>query len=94
MAKAMLRQKDLRPDLHLLLVARNETIAARQRVKNERDRNISDFFRNEYYAAIHDLHRSFSVKQVEVIESDGESDATASQIMKVLEKRGLKRVGG
>jgi thymidylate kinase len=79
----------LRPDFYILLRARTETINARQMRKNEREKNLTDFFRTRYYSAIQEIHRKTGEDKVETIYTDSDSDATLQVILSLLKKRGL-----
>lgn len=87
MVKKMLEEPSLRPDLYILLRAPPETINHRQLGKEERERNMTEFFRTRYYTALDEIHLELGETNVEVVETDHHVDVTLSSILKVLERR-------
>ena len=87
-ARMLLNDKMLRPDLFVLLSANTKVIEERQERKNERERNMSEFFRTEYYNAIEDLHRQLGLTNVERVTTDSEVPKTSGVIRALLERHG------
>lgn len=88
LAKALLGDKMMQPDLFVLLAADTKVIEERQARKDERDRNMSEFFRTEYYNAINDLHTQLGLENVERVTTDAEVAKTSAVIRALLERRG------
>lgn len=91
-ARTLLGDKTLQPDLFVLLTAETDVIEQRQATKNDRERNMNRFFRTEYYNAIEDLHTQFGLKNVERVTTDSEVRMTSAVIHELLEKRGRAAV--
>ncbi len=87
-AGMILQDKMLQPDLFVLLTADPKVIEERQRMKTERDRNITKFFRTEYYNAIEDLHKQFGLENIERVTTDSEATRTSAVIKELLDRRG------
>jgi thymidylate kinase len=87
--RAILREESLRPDLYVLLEARPDTIQSRQHRKNERERNLTGFFRTRYYTALAEIHGELGEDKVEKVHSDTNLDATLGTILEVLKRRGV-----
>ncbi len=80
---------EMKPDLYVLLKATPDTISARQERKNQRERNVDDFFRTRYYSAIAELHEVLGERNVETIYSDSQVETTFSSVMSLLETKKL-----
>ncbi len=85
--KRILEEPAMRPDLYIILKAGTETINNRQKVKNERERNVTDFFRARYYTALDEIHREMGEEKTEVVETDSDLEVTLGAILGVLERR-------
>src|SRR5215471_9391514 len=75
------------PDLYVLLQARPETIDDRQSRKDEREKNVTGFFRTRYYSALAEIHESLGQMNLEHVYTDGDSDATLDVIQEILQRR-------
>jgi thymidylate kinase len=89
MCRRILQEPAMRPDLYILLKAGPETIDLRQRNKDERERNMTEFFRTRYYTALAEIHEELGEKNIEVIETDSDLEVTLQRILEVLEGRRL-----
>jgi len=87
MVKRILQEPAMRPDLYILLKAREETIDIRQRSKDERERNPTEFFRTRYYTALEEIHDEMKEKNREVVETDSDIEATLQEILRILARR-------
>jgi thymidylate kinase len=87
-ARMLLQDKMLQPDLFVLLSADPKVIDERQGMKTERDRNVTKFFRIEYYNAIEDLHRQLGLENIERVTTDSEASKTSAVIRDLLDRRG------
>jgi thymidylate kinase len=88
LCKEALSQPGLRPDLYIVLEAGAETIGARQTMKSERERNITEFFRTRYYSALAEIHEELGENAVERVKTDSKLDVTLKSILDILERRG------
>jgi thymidylate kinase len=79
----------MKPDLYLLLKATADNIAERQARKNERERNLDDFFRERYYSALQEIHDKLGEKNVETVFSDSHADETFAAVKSVLERKNI-----
>src|SRR2546426_3951703 len=89
MVGKILRERVLRPDLYLLLRAHSATIRRRQEEKNEREKNVSKFFRERYYTAIEYIHGELGQRNLEIVNTDSDTDRTLSRIMAKLKSHGF-----
>ena len=89
MCGKIMAHPEMRPDLYVLLKATQETISARQERKNERERNVDDFFRTRYYSALSEIHDVLGEKEVETIFSDSHVETTFASVMTLLGQRKL-----
>ena len=80
---------EMKPELYVLLKATPDTISARQERKNERERNVDDFFRTRYYSALAEIHEALGEKDVEIVFSDSNVETTFASVMSLLEQRKL-----
>jgi len=87
--RKMLANQELRPDLYVLLEATPGTINSRQERKNQREKNVDDFFRTRYYSALAELHEELGERNVETIYSDSQVETTFASVMSLLETRKL-----
>ena len=85
--KRVLEVPGMRPDLYIQLMAEAETINHRQMRKDERERNVTEFFRTRYYTALAEIHRELNEENSEVVESDSVEDATLQRILDILHRR-------
>jgi thymidylate kinase len=86
MVRRMLEEPGMRPDLYILLKAGLETINHRQMGKDDRERNVTEFFRSRYYTALDEIHRELNEDKVEVVETDSNLDFTLKTILEILER--------
>ena len=86
MVKRILQEPSLRPDLYLLLEAGPETIDTRQREKDERERNLTEFFRKRYYGALEEIHQELKEGKTEVVETDADPAVTLQTILRILDR--------
>jgi len=84
MVKRILQEPAMRPDIYVLLKAGQETIDIRQRSKDERERNPTEFFRTRYYTALEEIHDEMKERNIEVVETDSDIDATLQEILRIL----------
>jgi len=84
MVKRILQEPAMRPDLYILLKAGQETINIRQKSKDDRERNPTEFFRTRYYSALAEIHDEMKEEKVEAIETDSGIDATLQGILQIL----------
>jgi thymidylate kinase len=89
LAKKALSEEALRPDLYILLRAKDDTISRRQQEKEDREKNLSGAFREGYYKAIMDLHRRTGQENLEVIFTDSDKAETLEEILAALRRRKL-----
>jgi len=84
MVRRILQEPAMRPDLYVLLKAGQETIDVRQRSKDDRDRNPTEFFRTRYYTALAEIHEELKEENIEAVETDSDIDATLRDILQIL----------
>lgn len=89
MCEEMLSHSELKPDLYILLQAAPDTISKRQARKNEREKNLDNYFRTRYYSALAELHERFGQESVETVYSDSDIGATLSAVTAILARRKL-----
>ncbi len=87
MCRRILQEPALRPDLYILLKAGSDTIDLRQKSKNERERNVTEFFRTRYYTALAEIHEELKETEVEVVETDSDTEVTLQKVLDVLDRR-------
>jgi len=87
MVKRILQEPAMRPDLYILLEARQETIGIRQKSKDDRERNPTDFFRTRYYTALAEIHEEMKEGNIEAVKTDSDVDATLQDILQILARR-------
>ncbi len=92
LVRRIMSDRQLEPDLYFILKARSSTISRRQEEKNDREKNMSEFFMRRYYTAIEQLHREFEQDNFEVVNTDGDAEKTLTRIMTKLETLRLVRV--
>ena len=85
----ILADPSMRPDLYILLEADSETIDDRQRTKDEREKNVTEFFRTRYYSAIAEIHEELGEKNVERVHTDADLRLTLENILVVLKRRNV-----
>ena len=86
MVRRILEEPAMRPDLYILLKAGPDTIDMRQRGKDERERNVTEFFRTRYYTALAEIHEELGEEKSELVETDADLEVTLSNILEVLGK--------
>jgi len=79
----------MKPDLYIILEAGAETIGTRQMRKDERDRNLTDFFRTRYYTALDEIHGDLGERNVERVQTDSDMELTLESILGLLRRRKL-----
>jgi thymidylate kinase len=84
--RRVLQEPLLRPDLYILLRAGTEIIDLRQKNKDERERNVTNFFRTRYYTALAEIHQELGEGKTEVVETDSDLEATLRTILDVLQR--------
>ena len=89
MVRKILRERVLQPDLYLLLRAHSATIRRRQEEKNEREKNVSKFFRERYYSSIEYIHGELGQRNLEIVNTDGDPDRTLARIVVKLKSHGF-----
>ena len=87
MVKRMLGVQSLRPDLYVLLRAPPETINHRQMGKDEREKNMTEFFRERYYTALEEIHAELGEGNTETVETDHDVEVTLAAVLDVLGRR-------
>jgi len=87
MVKRILQEPAMRPDLYILLEAGQETIDIRQKSKDDRERNPTEFFRTRYYTALAEIHDEMKEGKVEAVKTDSDVDATLQEILQILARR-------
>lgn len=87
MCRRILQEPAMRPDLYILLKAGPDTIDLRQKNKDERERNMTEFFRTRYYSALAEIHDELGEKNTEVVETDSDLDVNLQRILDVLGRR-------
>ena len=89
MVRNVLRERVLQPDLYLLLRAHSATIRRRQEEKNEREKNVSKFFRERYYTAIEYIHGELRQGKLEIVNTDSDAEKTLARIIVKLRRHGI-----
>jgi thymidylate kinase len=84
LVKRMLQEPAMRPDLYILLRAGQEVIDIRQKSKDEREKNLTEFFRTRYYTALAEIHDEMGEKSVEAVETNLDVEATLRIVLGVL----------
>ena len=84
--RQMLKEPSLRPDLYILLRAGTDVIDLRQKSKDERERNVTEFFRTRYYTALAEIHQELGEEKTEEVETDSDPEATLRTILGVLQR--------
>jgi thymidylate kinase len=87
LARAILSEPELRPDLYIMLRAKPETIDQRQVGKDERERNISEVFRSGYYEALEQFHAELGQGNVETVFTDSDVNLTLQEVKSAIGKR-------
>ena len=85
--KRILTIPAMRPDLYILLKAGPETINHRQMGKEDRERNVTEFFRMRYYTALAEIHEELKEDKPEVVETDHDLEVTLQDILEILGRR-------
>lgn len=86
MVRRILEEPAMKPDLYILLKAGPETIDMRQSRKDDREKNVTEFFRTRYYSALAEIHADLKEERSEVVETDSDVDATLRNVLEVLGK--------
>ena len=89
LCKEILADPVMRPDLYIILRAGTETIDSRQRRKNTRERNVTEFFRTRYYPALSEIHDELHQSNTVRVGTDGDMEATLGRILTVLRSKRL-----
>jgi thymidylate kinase len=89
LCREVLKQPALRPDFYIVLEAGAETIGARQSMKSERERNLTEFFRTRYYSALDEIHEELGERNVERVKTDSNLEVTLRSILDILKGRGV-----
>jgi len=89
LCKEILADPVMRPDLYIILRAGTETIDSRQRRKNTRERNVTEFFRTRYYSALSEIHDELRQGNTAQIDTDGDMEATLEKILTALRSKSL-----
>lgn len=87
MVRRVLEEEAMRPDFYILLKAPPETITTRQLGKDERERNMTEFFRTRYYSALAEIHEELGERDTEVVETDHDVEVTLESVKEVIERR-------
>jgi deoxyadenosine/deoxycytidine kinase len=87
MVKRVLEEPAMRPDLYIILKAGQATIDKRQMVKDDRERNITEFFRARFYSALGEIHAEVGEDKVGVVETDSDTEVTLGLIQDLLGRR-------
>jgi thymidylate kinase len=87
MVKRILEEPSLRPDLYIILRAGPDTISHRQLGKDERERNMAEYFRTRYYTALAEIHDELQETNIEVVETDHDVELTLRSVMETLDRR-------
>jgi thymidylate kinase len=85
--REILTEPTMRPDLYILLEARPDTINDRQKNKDDRERNVTEFFRTRYYSALAEIHSELKENNFEKVYTDEDMRVTLDAIISVLRKR-------
>ncbi len=85
--RRILQEQTVIPDLYILLKAGSEIIDQRQKGKDERERNLTEFFRTRYHSALSEIHDELRQAKPVEVETDSDLDATLSKILRVLSER-------
>lgn len=91
--REILSDPTLRPDLYIVLDAGSETIGQRQRGKDERERNLTEYFRTRYYSALAEVHEELGETKIERLQTDSDLNVTLEAILEILRKRKVESVG-
>jgi len=86
MVRRILEEPAMRPDLYLLLKAGTDTINIRQKEKDEREKNVTEFFRSRYYTALAEIHDELKEERIESIVTDSGLDVTLESILLILRR--------
>ncbi len=86
MVRRILEEPSMRPDLYIVLKAGQQTIEQRQSRKDDRERNVTEFFRTRYYSALIEIHAELKEERTEIVETDADVEATLQKVLDVLGK--------
>ncbi len=89
MVRRILEEPSMKPDLYIVLKAGQQTIDQRQSRKDDRERNVTEFFRTRYYSALSEIHAELGEERTEVVETDSDVEATLQKILGMLGKYGV-----
>ena len=89
MCRDILANPRARPDIYILLKANPDTIDTRQKDKNERERNLNEFFRTRYYSALSEIHQELGESRVERVYTDTDMSVALGSIVSILKEKGL-----
>lgn len=82
----VLKDKVLRPDAYFVLKPSFRTIIKRQKLKNQREKNVNRYFMKRYYEVLFSYHETLGDKNVYLVGTDGPISEIKSQILKLVEK--------
>jgi thymidylate kinase len=82
-------RQGLGPDLYVQLEVAKETIEARQRLKEQRERNQTWFFRTRYYSALREIHTELGEQNFVIMRSDSAVDSSTKRVLEILREREL-----
>jgi thymidylate kinase len=84
LCKKILSNPVMRPDLYIILQAKEDTIGLRQQRKNKRERNDAEYFRTRYYPVLSEVHKELGENNVKFVRTDGNMEATLARILTVI----------
>jgi thymidylate kinase len=87
LCREVLAEPSMRPDLYVLLEARPDTIDQRQKMKDDREKNDSEYFRTRYYSALAEVHEELREGNIERVYTDEDKRVTLETIVGLLRKR-------
>ncbi len=87
LCRQVLAEPTMRPDLYVLLEARPDTIDRRQKMKDDREKNVTEFFRTRYYSALAEAHEELQERNIERVYTDEDKRVTLEAIVGLLRKR-------
>lgn len=87
MVRRILEEPAMRPDIYIVLKAGTQTIDFRQSRKDDREKNITEYFRTRYYTALAEIHKELNEERTEFLETDTDLDATLQRVLETLERR-------
>ncbi len=79
--RTILAKPPMKPDLYIVLLARDDTISKRQMDKDGRERNLDGFFSETYYSALTKIHEEMGESNVAKVFTDSDPRITLGAIM-------------